>query len=214
LPSEKHLLLPIGNGQGEALGAHPVLAREPGHGSAVTPNGPLAEAPYTPAVEFAIGKVVVYGGHGPGRVIARQTRATDAAAQEEVVVLELAAALTVTLPLALARQQLRPLANELELASVQRTLRRTPLASEAVWVKRQKATRAKLAAGEPLGLAEVVSDGAHRHQGNNARLSASERELYLKARRLLADEIGHARGIEAAQADDWISNQLAHAAPP
>jgi RNA polymerase-interacting CarD/CdnL/TRCF family regulator len=37
-----------------------------------------------------------------------------------------------------------------------------------------------------------------------------ERELYLKARRLLADEIGHARCIEQAQAEDWITNQLAH----
>jgi hypothetical protein len=32
----------------------------------------------------------------------------------------------------------------------------------------------------------------------------SERELYPKARRLLADEIGHVRGIELSRADDWI----------
>jgi CarD family transcriptional regulator len=172
---------------------------------------PVEPRPYTPEVEFAVGEVVVYGGHGPGRVIARETQATGAAAQE-VVVLELAATLMVTLPLARARQELRPLANELELAGVQRTLRRAPHASEAVWVKRQKATRAKLAAGEPVGLAEVVSDGARRHQGNDGHLSASERELYLKARRLLVDEIGHARGIELAQADDWITEQLSYAA--
>jgi CarD family transcriptional regulator len=125
-------------------------------------------------------------------------------------VLELAATLMVTLPLALAREQLRPLANEHELAGVQETLRTTPPPSEPVWLKRHKATRAKLAAGEPIGLAEVVSDGARRQQGNVARLSVGERELYLKARRLLADEIGHARGIEQSQAEDWITNQLAH----
>jgi RNA polymerase-interacting CarD/CdnL/TRCF family regulator len=146
-------------------------------------------------------------------VVALETRTTGGDARE-VVVLELAATLIVTLPLALARQQLRPLANELELAGVQRTLRRTPLASDAIWVKRQKATRANLVAGEPVGLAEVISDGAHRHHGTPARLSASERELYLKARRLLADEIRHTRGIDAAQADDSITNQLAHAAAP
>jgi CarD family transcriptional regulator len=161
-------------------------------------------------VEFAVGQVVVYGGHGPGRVIASETQ-TSGARVGEVVVVELAETLIVTLPLPLAREQLRPLASEVELASVQQTLRTTPLASEPVWVKRQKATRAKLAAGEPVGLAEVVSDGASRYRGNAAHLSAGERELYLKARRLLADEIGQARGIEPTQADDWITHQLAYA---
>jgi RNA polymerase-interacting CarD/CdnL/TRCF family regulator len=184
-----------------------------GHGSTVTPNGQVTQAPYTPEVEFAVGQVVVYRGHGPGRVIASETRAAGVTA-EDVVVLELAGSLTVTLPLTLARQQLRPLATELQLANVQRTLRTPPPVSEVVWVKRQKATRAKLAAGEPSGLAEVVSDGARRHGGDAARLSASERELYLKARRLLADEIRHSRGIDTTQADDWITNQLAHAAAP
>jgi RNA polymerase-interacting CarD/CdnL/TRCF family regulator len=163
-------------------------------------------------VEFAVGQVVVYGGHGPGRIIGRETRGAGAE-PDEVVVLELAATLMVTLPITLAREQLRPLANELQLASVQQTLRTNPPVSEPVWVKRQKTTRAKLAAGEPIGLAEVVSDGAHRHQGDAARLSVSERELYLKAMRLLADEIGHIRGIEPSQAENWIANQLAHAKP-
>jgi RNA polymerase-interacting CarD/CdnL/TRCF family regulator len=171
-------------------------------------DGRPATLPYTPEVELAVGQVVVYGGHGPGRVIARETRAAGTAPQE-VVVLELAATLMVTLPLALARAQLRPLASEHELATVQQTLRTPPLAGEPVWFKRHKATRAKLAAGEPIGLAEVVSDGARRPHGNVGGLSVSERELYLKARRLLADEIGHARGIEPSQAEDWITNQLA-----
>jgi len=146
-------------------------------------------------------------------VLARETRAA-ALEPQEVVVLELAATLTVTLPIALAREQLRAVVNETELASVQKTLRAAPPASEPVWVKRQKATRAKLASGQAVGLAEVISDGAHRYQGEAARLSVSERELYLRARRLLADEIGHARGIDPAQAEDWISNQLAHATTP
>ena len=101
--------------------------------------------------------------------------------------------------------------NERELASVQTTLRAPPPASESVWSKRQKETREKLASGEAICLAEVISDGAHRERGQTARLSVSERELYLKARRLLADEIGHARGIHPAQAEDWINTQLDHA---
>jgi RNA polymerase-interacting CarD/CdnL/TRCF family regulator len=78
-------------------------------------------------------------------------------------------------------------------------------------LRRQKATRAKLAEGEPIGLAEAMSAGAHRQLGNHSRLSVSERDLYLKARRLLAAEIGYDRGIGPSQAEDWITSQLARA---
>jgi hypothetical protein len=92
-------------------------------------------------------------------VIAKETRAAGAAPQD-VVVVELAATLTVTLPIALTREQLRPLANEHELASVQQTLRTTPPASEQVWLKRHKATRAKLGvppvSWTPEGLVGIV----------------------------------------------------------
>lgn len=126
--------------------------------------------------------------------------------------LELAATLTVTLPIALAHEQLRAVVNDTELASVQKTLRAAPRARESLWIKRQKETRAKLASGQAICLAEVISDGDHRQRGQAKRLSVNERELYLKARRLLADEIGHARGIDPAQAEDWITNQLERAA--
>lgn len=161
-------------------------------------------------IDLTVGQVVVYAGHGPGRVVARERQADNPEAQE-VVVLELAASLTITLPIARAHEQLRALVNEAELASVRTTLRGAPRASESVWIKRQKATREKLASGLAICLAEVISDGAHRQRGQTARLSVSERELYLKARRLLADEIGHARGIDPTQAEDWITSQLEHA---
>jgi RNA polymerase-interacting CarD/CdnL/TRCF family regulator len=164
-------------------------------------------------VEFTVGQVVVYGGHGPGRVVARETRA---ATQEprEVVVLELARTLKVTLPIALAHEQLRAVVNKTELASVQTTLRAAPPTNDSVWIKRQKVTREKLSSGQAISLAEVVSDGAYRYQGEATRLSFHERLLYLKARQLLADEISHARGIDPAQAEDWITDQLAHATAP
>ena len=146
-------------------------------------------------------------------MVARETQAGTPESQE-VVVLELAGTLTVTLPLALAHDQLRALVNETELASVQTTLRGAPRARESLWIKRQKATREKLASGQAICLAEVISDGAHRQRSQDKRLSIGERELYLKARRFLADEIGHARGIDPAQAEDWITSQLELAGAP
>jgi len=37
----------------------------------------------------------------------------------------------------------------------------------------------------------------------------SERELYVKARKLLVEEIGLARGIDTVDAETWIEDQLA-----
>jgi RNA polymerase-interacting CarD/CdnL/TRCF family regulator len=41
------------------------------------------------------------------------------------------------------------------------------------------------------------------------RLSTNERDLCVKARRLLAAEISLARGIDADEADAWIGDQIA-----
>ncbi len=135
-------------------------------------------------------------------------------AAQEVLVLELADGLSVTLPLGRARELLRPLLSKADLRRVQATLREEHTLSEDVWPKRRKDTQAKLKDGDPLGLAEVVRDCARRElrlraKHTGSQLSPSERALYLRARRLLTGEIGLARGLEPAEADAWIEEQLA-----
>ncbi len=81
------------------------------------------------------------------------------------------------------------------------------------WLKRRKDTQAKVAAGDPLALAEVVRDGATRERRlvakrNGSGLSPSERDVYVRARKLLSAEIGLARGLAAGEADAWIEEQL------
>ena len=135
-------------------------------------------------------------------------------AAQEVLVLELADGLSVTLPLGRARELLRPLLSKADLRRVQATLREEHTLSEDVWPKRRKDTQANLKDGDPLGLAEVVRDCARRElrlraKHTGSQLSPSERALYLRARRLLTGEIGLARGLEPAEADAWIEEQLA-----
>ena len=70
-----------------------------------------------------------------------------------------------------------------------------------------------MALGEAVGLAEGIRDGVRRANratvpGGPAQMSLSERQLYLKARKLLSQEIGAARGIAADEADAWITEQL------
>lgn len=164
---------------------------------------------------LAVGDVVVYPGHGVGHIVAREQRSMLGDVRE-VVVLELVDGLSVTLPIEQARKALRPLLSDRDLRMVQKTLRESHPRCEEPWAKRRQAAQEKMAGGDPLGLAEVVRDGALRERkirakGKSYLLSATEKAVYTKARRLLAGEIGLANGLERAEADAWIEQQLAAA---
>jgi len=167
---------------------------------------------YPDSVKLAAGDVVVYATHGVGRIVAREKRVTDGV-DEEIVVLELAGGLTVTLPVERASSLLRPPVDEADLSRVQQTLRGDEPLSSDVWLKRRKVMQAKLKSGDPVELAEVVRDGAHRGRAKAAgpsksQLSPGERDLYVQARRLLSEEIHVVRGGEEGDADAWIEAQL------
>jgi CarD family transcriptional regulator, regulator of rRNA transcription len=167
-------------------------------------------APHT--LRLVVGDVVVYGSHGVGRVAVRE-RSAVLGDQNEIVVLEFAEGLTVRLPLERALAYLRPPSSEAELACVRETLRAAAAPTDDAWLRRMRASRDKVSSGDVLSLAEVVRDGARRDgsltaRGAVVRLSLAENQLYLKARRLLADEIQISRGIEEAEADAWITDQL------
>jgi CarD family transcriptional regulator len=167
-------------------------------------------------VKLAVDDLVVYGTHGIGRITAREERVVLGAASE-VLVIELEDGLTVTLPLERAREQLRPLATEADVRRVRKTLRDDRVLSLDPWLSRRPKTLAKLAGGDPVELAEIVSEGAQRERmrrekGSGTQLSTGERELFVKARKLLSDEIAQALGLEPAAADGWIDEQLARSA--
>lgn len=159
-------------------------------------------------LRLAVGDVVVYGFHGVALIAASEGHA----AAPTVIVLEFASGLRVTLPWALARESLRSLADESDLVRVEETLAAGESASEAQWTKRFRATKEKVVAGRVIGLAEVVRDGAHREHRQALRSgpmpSPAERELYVRARRLLAEEVGAVRGIDLPTADGWITEQI------
>jgi len=164
-----------------------------------------------PALDLAVGDVVVYASHGIGCVEARQAGAADL---PEAVVLVFESGLRVTLPVARARGALRSLSGEIELEEVRRTLRADPAPSAEGWSRRFRSMREKVAAGHVTGLAEIVRDGLRRERqlavgaGGRAAAAPSERGLYLQARKLLAAEIASARGIDAVEADVWIVEQV------
>ena len=166
-------------------------------------------------MRFVVGDVVVYSAYGLGRVVATQQRRV-LGVEEEVVVLEFGDGLTVSLPLARVAEQLRGLASESEIGQVRETLRERGAVSREPWLARRRQAQAKLTRGVPRGLAEILRDGAARQRSLTAKgtkpvLPPGERDLFLKARRLLSNEIGHVRGLDTSEVDHWIDQQLAHA---
>ena len=164
-------------------------------------------------MRLAVGDMVAYGSHGAGPVAAREERVV-LGTEQEVIVLALAGGLKVELPLDRAHERLRPLATELEMVRVKTTLGAAEHDGGETWRQRQKAALAKLTAGDPIGLAEIIRDSEcrqrrlQRARSANPMLSPRERELLKHARRLLTTEIALLRGIELDEAEGWIDRQL------
>jgi CarD family transcriptional regulator len=92
---------------------------------------------------------------------------------------------------------------------VRKTLGADHAANRDPWLKRRKDSQAKLTGGDPIELAEIIRDSANRQSTLRAtQLSPSERDLFVKARQLLSTEIALARGVEPAEANAWIDEQL------
>jgi CarD family transcriptional regulator len=164
-------------------------------------------------VRLAVGDMVVYAPHGAGSVAARERRVV-LGKRQEVVVLALSGGLSVELPMERARELLRPLASESDISRVQTTLGADPADNRDPWLKRRRDSQAKLTGGDPIELAELIRDSAHREWTLPAQsqLSLGERDLFVKARQLLSDEIALARGVEPAEANAWIDEQLTRTA--
>jgi len=164
-----------------------------------------------PVVKLAVGDMVVYGSHGAGHVAARERRVV-LGKRQEVIVLALAGGLSVELPMERAHELLRPLASEADMSRVQKTLGADHAVSRDPWLKRRRDSQAKLTGGDPIELAEIIRDSARREwtpaKGTKSQLSPGERELFMKARQLLSNEIALARGVEPADASAWIDEQL------
>jgi len=161
-------------------------------------------------LSLEVGDLVVYAAHGVGRIESTQPAEGALAAR---ITLAFESGLKVTLPLARARDALRSLSGDAELEDVRLTLRADVQPAGEPWLRRQRATREKVAAGGVCGLAEVVRDGLQRERRvaswTSARSAApSERDLYRQARKLLSTEIALCRGIEADAADAWIVEQV------
>ena len=172
-------------------------------------SGRLGLEDRAPELDLSVGALVVYGGHGVGRICARSFESGEDSEASRVV-LEFASGLSVILPLERAEACLRPTAGPGELDDVRATLRSRSTQNEQPAQARRRTTQSKIVVGDPVGLAEVVRDAVERQRrfAPGSTLSPAEQELYWKARRLLAAELVVAAHIDEAEAEAWIESQL------
>ena len=167
-------------------------------------------------MRLTVGDVAIYGTHGIGRITER-FESVVVGVRQEVVVLELNDGLRVTLPRARAEERLRPVANEADVQRVGAMLRDDCGLSSDPWLSRRQNTVDKLTKGGLVGLAALVSEGAKREQARESKaskqLSPMEREVFMKARKLLSSELALALDVELAEAEAWIDEQLARPRP-
>src|SRR5262249_31601971 len=115
------------------------------------------------SMKLAVGDVVVYGNHGTGVIAARKEQ-TILGTEHEVIVIHLEDDLPITLPLDLAREQLRPPAGRSDIQRIRKALREDSELGGDPWLSRRTASLEKLTSSNPVQLAELVSEGAQRER--------------------------------------------------
>jgi CarD family transcriptional regulator len=80
------------------------------------------------------------------------------------------------------------------------------------WNRRFKHNRDKMKTGDILELAEVVRNLALRDREKG--LSTGEKQMFVKAKKILASELMYAKGMDEDTCADWLEEVLASDGPP
>src|SRR5687768_8088674 len=75
------------------------------------------------------------------------------------------------------------------------------------WNRRFKHNRDKMKTGDILELAEVVRNLSLRDHEKG--LSTGEKQMFVKAKKILASELMYAKGMDAEEAAAWLDDVLA-----
>jgi CarD family transcriptional regulator len=162
-------------------------------------------------IEFEIGDSVVYPHHGAGRVLKKESRELFGETREYLTIKILHNDMTVMVPCENASKAgLRRVIDE---ETVQRVL--CVLTSECSempknWNRRFKHNRDKIKTGDIHELAEVVRNLAVREVDKG--LSTGEKQMFVRAKKILASELMYALGKEEDEAEEYLDDLLAGAA--
>jgi CarD family transcriptional regulator len=157
---------------------------------------------------FEVGDKVVYPHHGAGTVVRRETRTVLGQEREYLTIKILHNDMTVNVPCENAEKVgLRWVIDEEMVEVVVSVLSGGSTEMPKNWNRRFKHNRDKMKTGNILELSEVVRNLALRDHEKG--LSTGEKQMYVKAKKILASELMYAKDLDEEQAAEWLEEILA-----
>ncbi len=157
---------------------------------------------------FEVGDKVVYPHHGAGTVVTKETRIVLGEEREYLTIKILHNDMTVNVPCDNAEKVgLRWVIDEQMVEVVVGALTGVSTEMPKNWNRRFKHNRDKMKTGDILELAEVVRNLALRDHDKG--LSTGEKQMYVKAKKILASELMYAKAMSEDEAAVWLDEVLA-----
>jgi CarD family transcriptional regulator len=162
---------------------------------------------------YKVGDKVVYPHHGAGTVVKRERKEILGEKREYLTIKILHNDMTVNVPAENAeRVGLRKVIDEEAVKKVVKYLTSGGTEMPKNWNRRFKHNRDKMKTGDIYELAEVVRNLALRDAEKG--LSTGEKQMYVKAKKILASELMYAKNMSEDEALEWLEFTLTEGAKP
>jgi CarD family transcriptional regulator len=156
---------------------------------------------------YKVGDKVVYPHHGAGTVVKKEKRTILGTEREYLTIKILHNDMTVNVPAENAdKVGLRPVVDEDMVEEVLEVLHGSGTKMPKNWNRRFKHNRDKMKTGDIFELAEVVRNLSLRDQEKG--LSTGEKQMFVKAKKILASELMYAKGLDEESAAAWLDEVL------
>jgi CarD family transcriptional regulator len=160
-----------------------------------------------PAFDFEEGEKVVYPHHGAGVVLKKESTELLGETREYLTIKILHNDMTVKVPTENAQiTGLRPVIDEDEIKKVISVLSDEVSDMPKNWNRRFKYNKEKIKTGNVYELAEVVRNLALREMEKG--LSTGEKQMYTRAKKILASEFMYALEKDEEGAEEYLNNLL------
>jgi CarD family transcriptional regulator len=157
---------------------------------------------------YDVGDKVVYPHHGAGTVVKKELREVLGAKREYLTIQILHNDMTVNVPSENAEKVgLRKVIDERTVEKVLKALTGTGTTMPKNWNRRFKHNRDKMKTGDIFELAEVVRNLSLRDHEKG--LSTGEKQMFVKAKKILASELMYAKQMDEDEAAAWLDEVLA-----
>jgi CarD family transcriptional regulator len=156
---------------------------------------------------FRVGDKVVYPHHGAGTVVKKEARDVLGQKREYLTIKILHNDMTVQVPCENAdKVGLRKVIDEKMVDVVVKALTGNGTQMPKNWNRRFKHNRDKMKTGDILELAEVVRNLSLRDHEKG--LSTGEKQMFVKAKKILASELMYAKNLDEDEAIEWLEGVL------